>query len=223
MPITTIPARYRPGIVKITQLDDRKASELAEALTACLPTKGFNQFLSAVLLRLKDWKREDLHDILWSLYSLSLAMADQDISADEFVVQLTNVMRSSDRTDLKISEESEIAFSSHLKRLLSVESLTLSAKALGLRNDYQRSYCDIRILTDIRPVFGSPAEKPLGAFVEHTLKIEYHEDGEHKEFYVALDNEDLGKIRKALDRAESKTAALKSVIRESGIPDFDRS
>lgn len=223
MPITTIPARYRPGIVKITKLDDHKASELAEALTACLPTKGFNQFLSAVLLRLKDWKREELHDILYSLYSLSLAMADQEISADEFVVQLTNVMRSSDRADLKISEDTEIAFSSHLKRLLSVESLILSAKALGLRNDYQRSYCDIRILTDIRPIFGSPAEKPVGAFVENTLKIEYHEDGEHKEFYVALDNEDLGKIRKALDRAESKTAALKSVIRESGIPDFDRS
>ena len=223
MPITTIPARYRPGIVKMIQLDDHRASELAEALTACLPTPGFNQFLSAVLPRLKNWKREDLHDIVRSLYSLSLAMAEQEISADEFVIQLTSAMRSGDQTDLKISEDAEITFSSHLKKFLSIASVSLSAKALGLRNDYQRSYCDIRILTDIRPIFGSPAEKPVGAFVEHTLKIEYHEDGDHKEFYVAVDNEDLRKIRKALDRAESKTAVLKSIIRESGIPDFDRS
>lgn len=223
MPITRIPDRYRPGVVKIIELDDHKASELEETLAACLPTPGFKQFLSAVQSRLKNWKPEDLHAILRSLYSLSLAVADEEISVDEFVIQLTSVMRCSDQTDLRISEETEVAFSSHLKKLLSVESLTLAAKALGLRGDYQRSYCDSRILTDIRPIFGSPTEKPVGAFVEHTLKIEYHENGEHKEFYVVLDNGDLGKIRKVLDRAESKAAALKSIIRESGIPDFDRS
>lgn len=196
MAITRIPERYRPGIVKMTELDDRKATELEEVLATCLPTPGFNQFLSAVQSRLKNWEQADLYDILKSLYSLSVAMADQEISADEFVIQLTNVMRSSDQKNLRISEDAEIAFSSHLKKLLSIESLGLAAKAFGLRDDYERTYCDIRILTDIRPIFGNPAEKPIGAFVEHALKIEYHEHGEHKEFYVALDDKNLGKSRR---------------------------
>lgn len=149
-------------------------------------------------------------------------MEDDESSADELVIQITNAMRSSGRAELKLSDEAEISFSSHIKTLLSIDSLTLAAKTLGLRTEYQKSFCDVRILTDIRPIFGTQINNPVGAFVGHTLKIEYHEGGEHKDFYVALDHEELGKVRRALDRAESKAAVLKSIIGQSGIPDFDR-
>ena len=50
------------------------------------------------------------------------------------------------------------------------------------------------------------------------LKLAYHEAAESKEFYVALDTEDVRLLRDLLDRAIAKEAKLKATLSQSKFP-----
>jgi hypothetical protein len=52
------------------------------------------------------------------------------------------------------------------------------------------------------------------------LQIGFHEGGtkEHKEFYVALDTDDIQALKEVINRAERKTIALQTIIKSSKLP-----
>jgi len=80
-------------------------------------------------------------------------------------------------------------------------------------------YCDAKILSDIRPVFGDDlSEGPISAVITHTLKLAYHEGGEHKEFFIVMDQQDLITLFEVIDRAHEKEQALTGLLQKSGIP-----
>ena len=65
--------------------------------------------------------------------------------------------------------------------------------------DRERSMLTAKILTDLRYAFKHDVEQePYGAVVMHTLKLSYHEEGEHREFLLALDDEDIRSLRSIL-------------------------
>ncbi len=67
-----------------------------------------------------------------------------------------------------------------------------------------------KILSDLRYVFKSdPEEEPYGAVIVHLLKLTYHEDTEHKEFFVAMDDGDLRHLKEVIERAEKKARTLR--------------
>lgn len=107
-------------------------------------------------------------------------------------------------------------FAEKLVSLLSVKPLNVSAKAIDLQTEDERVFCDARILTDLRPVFGSDsAATPEGLTIVHILKLGYDQGGErHRDFYVALNADDLQTLRKVIDRAEAKAKSLKNAIRD---------
>ena len=78
-------------------------------------------------------------------------------------------------------------------------------------------------MTDMRPVFGSD-EKPAGAVVVHTLKLTYHEGPKRslREFFVAMNRDDLDELREVLDRALRKQSELSHVLAQCGLPDLDK-
>ena len=82
-----------------------------------------------------------------------------------------------------------------------------------MQRDHENSFCDAKILTDLRPVFGASAEvQPEGIVVTHTLKLEYHDDrGAHRKFYVALNQDDLETLRNVLERADKKANSLQAL------------
>lgn len=84
--------------------------------------------------------------------------------------------------------------------------------------DYDRVFRDARILTDIRPVFGmDPTAGPLAGIVIHTLRIDYHEAGDHPSFHVALDTGDLRRPWELVERAIKKEASLKTEIEKTSM------
>jgi len=222
MPITRIPERYKAGLTKIVALTAPQIDELAEAVGACSPTSRFADFSTAVQSYLKEgWKRDDVYDILPTLYSLALNLPDTDSPVEDFVSQLIDAMRSSAR-ELLASEQSEAAFAKNIQRLLGIQSLRFAAKSLGLASEHAKSFCGVKIITDVRPIFANVRDKPRMALVEHILKIEYHESGNHREFFVALDDSEIVKLKEALERAQTKSASLRSLIKEAGIENFNR-
>ncbi|MCX6381767.1 MAG: hypothetical protein NT023_20210, partial [Armatimonadetes bacterium] len=109
-------------------------------------------------------------------------------------------------------------FATYLKQILSVEQIDIIAKATSVLLDHERVYSNARVLTDIRPVFSSDvAIMPTAVLIVHMLKIGYHENGEHKEFYVALDTEDVRKLQETLERATTKDKSLKDLLGQTNL------
>jgi hypothetical protein len=222
MPIARIPERYRSGFALLLSFEEHKVSELVEAVRRTPPNSDFQQFVEAVHGQLKGWKTEEVYNVVRSLYSLCTFLADEETAVDEIISQAIEAMRSSGKEDLFVAPESQGRVAAHLKTLLTIESLRLASKALGLKTDHERLFCGVKIVTDIRPVFSDVQQKPTRAIIGHTLKLEYHEEGEHKELYLALDADDIRKIGKVLQRAETKETSLRALLGDAGLSEFDQ-
>ncbi|MGO9155135.1 hypothetical protein [Mycobacterium sp.] len=94
------------------------------------------------------------------------------------------------------------------------------AKALSLRNEYERIITDTRILSDIRPVFDDDAEDPSiqAAIVNHTLRFTYTAgDGERHETHFALDTADLKKLKAQIEKALKKDKSSQRLIENANV------
>jgi hypothetical protein len=112
--------------------------------------------------------------------------------------------------------------SARLVSLIGLElSLGVTAKALDVMMEHDHVFGHARILSDIRPVFTGGAESIAAAFIIHNLSIHYFHDGDHKEFFVVLDNDDLNTLKEAIARAEQKAEVLKAVFKKASIPYLD--
>ncbi len=104
------------------------------------------------------------------------------------------------------------------RQLLGVEPLGSSLKAQAVMIDHQRSFYEAKVLTDLRYAFRpDPDAEPYGAVIVHTLKLAYHEDGEHRQSFIALDGEDISRLKVILDRAQAKARAIKKYLEASGL------
>ncbi len=203
MPKLTIPSQHHAGISKLLAWDSATFDQFLAALES-QPSSVSLLLPVSSSINVPNINREDGAAVFSAVAALHLVRAAADIELDQFVRDALEAIASFDTA--KPLEEAR----DRLHRVLSIESLTVSAKAVTLLTDHERTLVSIRILSDVRHVFQSDAEKePYGAVIYHMLKLSYHEGREHKEFFVALDGDDLASLRLALDRADAKTATLK--------------
>lgn len=176
----------------------------------------------AIVERLPSVPAEAVTQMVATLFVLYAVRAQADVGVSEFTSDLIEAMQQSGNSGLAVPEGSLAAVRTRLSRLLEIEPLATMSKAVGLSTDYPRTFCDARILTDLRPVFSTdPAARPVGAVVAHTLKIEYHDSSGHEEFFVALDSADISTLQNALERAVSKAKSLASLLKESNLPEIN--
>jgi len=109
-----------------------------------------------------------------------------------------------------------------IQKLLSIgKVMALAAKTLDVMTDQDKIFCAVKVLSDIRPVFQDSTDAVSAAVVIHNLRIGYHQDGEHREFSVAMSLEDVRKVKEAMERAERKSYTLKAFVQNSGITYFE--
>lgn len=220
MAITTIPANFRRGFARIKKLSAGDFDAILMALETSGLNGGLKELTSAVAQKVPTHLRQDVETILRSVFSLSVFLADQETPLSENLANLSSAMQSSGDPELLLTDAEKPEFEARLTKLLGVRSVRMSAKVQSLRLEYLNTFHDAMILTDMRPVFDKPEERPVGFALSYTLKVTYHEAGEHKEFYVMLDAADLEIMKKALERAEIKAASLKSVLKSASMPDL---
>jgi len=218
--ITIIPSQYRPGFRKIKQLSTADVEAIASALESAPLVGGLKELASAVIQQVPSLRRDEIEVILRSLFSLSVFLADEETPLSENLSSLSSAMQASGNPDLALSEDEKIEFERRLDRLVRINAVSIAAKVQRLRLEYSNVFHDAKILTDIRPIFDKPENRPLGCAVAHILKLTYHEGGDHKDFYVALDENDIQVMKKILERAEAKAASLKSVLQAANLPDL---
>lgn len=219
MPGITIPEPYRVGIAKLLKLEDGAMRELSAALREASPTLNLHRLTTAMSAKIRSIDTSDLDPILDAVISLSFVAATAEVQIPEFVEDVCNAVNESGIAKPRLSDNDCVAFKRHLSDLLTADVFSIGAKARALMQEHERTFCRARILTDIRPVFGPEVrESPKAVVVVHTLRISYHEGLELKDFYVALDSDDIETLRELLDRANSKAKSLESVTEAARVP-----
>ena len=106
------------------------------------------------------------------------------------------------------------ALAERVAKLIEVVPFQLLHKASDLSSEHANIFLDARVITDIRPIFGTaPDGPPEGALLSHTLKLEIlRDEGEVEHFYLVLDDEDLNKLSHLIRRAKQKATSLRSVL-----------
>ena len=88
-------------------------------------------------------------------------------------------------------------------------------KSMELSYDYANLIRDIRIVTDLRPLFDEQGGNVEAGVVSHTLRVNYSsEDGRH-ELSLALDLQDIEKLKKQCDRAILKAITVRDAFRSA--------
>lgn len=218
--ITTIPAPYRAGFASLKRLSPETFELLVTSLEQAPIAGGLKVLAASVVKRVSVLNEGEIRDILRSVFSLSVFTTDEDTPLTENIANLSSAMQASGRPELALSDAEKTEFEKRLGRLLTLRTVAISSKAQRLKLEYPVTFYDAAILTDMRPIFDKPDERPLGCAVSHTLQITYHEQGDHKEFFVALDDEDLEVIKKAIQRAEAKRTGVKSLLKAANLTDL---
>lgn len=212
-----VPSRYIPMLNAVRNLSEPAAGELLRALESA-QVKSSPQEMSAIIANsVPSIAKADLDKVIDILYSLYHVREFSELNKNSFTKELVETVR--EHAEPKISDEELPLIQQRFKDLLSLKTLESISKAIGLQREEERTYCEAKIISDIRPVFGDDVKsKPVGAAITHTLKIGYHENEGHKEFYIVLDGVDLNELERVIKRAQDKAESLTEVLSGVGIP-----
>jgi hypothetical protein len=212
-----IPKRHLEGLNLLIGLPDSDASSLLKALESAKITSGSEEMASRIAEKVRSIPVESLRKITALLYGLYHVREFSALNPNDFLRELMDAVK--EHSDRKISNDEFPAIRQWLRSFMRIKTLENLSKAVVLQQRYERVFCEAKITSDMRPVFGDDIEStPVGAVISHILKISYHEEGKHRQFYVALDQFDLGELEKAVKRAKAKNDTLENVLDKSDIP-----
>jgi len=212
-----LPERYEPYLAEFLSLTPRELATFLRTIREEEPDLAGSKLAATITDRLSI-ARKRVDQVIRLLAGLQAARENLGLSVEDFVAELRAAIEASGKPDLLPKDWP--SFQAAITEALSAESaLAISSKALDVMLDHERFFCSARVLTDLRPVFKSGAEQEPPAFVTiHTLKIVYHEsDDKHREFFVALDRNDVKRLTDLLGRALKKEESLKALTADKGI------
>jgi len=211
-----IPAQHVKPLGEFVQLSTGEREVFIGAIERQQPTLSLDD-LGEKLAAASGLDSNKIHGILEVLVSLHAARESLNLSLQEFIAELLHAMAVLDNPQLKPADKS--LFEASIGVLLAPDSpLALTSKALAVMNEHSNAYLAGRVLTDLRPVFGSSVEESPAALVAiHTLKISYRHNHDLSEFFVAMDNADIIELMDVLGRALKKEQALRHFTNEKQV------
>jgi hypothetical protein len=111
-----------------------------------------------------------------------------------------------------------------LHTALSMErTVGATAKAGPVLTEHERVFNDVRIMTDLRPIYHlNVSETPEAALIVHMMRITQRDQfSQKKSFYFALDSNDIAVMKRAIERAEQKEVALREIMKDSSVRILD--
>lgn len=219
----SIPRQYEEALAKVGQLSNESVQELLVALRETPDTINPSSLSSAVAARVDTIAASDVEEMVPALLSLYSLRAHSEAAISDIVGGVTQAMEKSRSEGLRLPSEERTRFENHLAELLSIGQLNETARAGRLLLENEHSFQEARIVTDIRPVFepDNPETAPKGALIVHMLKIVYRADDTTKNFFVALDTNDVRELLEQLGRANAKAESLKAVLKSAGVSYID--
>jgi len=218
--VLKIPEENREVLATIARLPDSDANTLISFLSEAPAIRPVRRLAEGLESRLSLPKAE-VQNIIDTLVALYAVRSSNEIPTATFTKDVCRAMRLKDGDSQSIDDSQCETLHRRLSVLLALDSLGLASKAAELQYEHERVYDRARILTDIRAVFGDATEEVRGAVITHELRISYVQGSEALEIYLALDEEDLGDLKKAIERALGKTRTLEGLLERAGVKDLD--
>ncbi len=219
-----IPEQFKSAIEFFLNTDDDVIDVIVSVLRDFPPTvENLVYKIADKIVQTQKLDRRTALNIVVTLISLRQLYKTQNLSNDAIVASLSKSIEQ-DAEFAGFSKPEQIErFKRRLFSLLNALeniafSLDILDKASDLLIEYERIFSDSRIVTDIRPVFDSKTEKRVEAVILiHTLRIQYKDAEGTKEFYVALDSEDLDNLHEQIIIAIDNRDALGTVLKKAEI------
>ena len=213
MPDIEIPRGLVAGLRSLIELTDVQVEELERVLNRIQPSLGRKKILASVRAGLST-PPPNIERLIDALMQVESYRTYTELPIDEFLENLFSSPES--LRELKLEAPQLQILRERLSRLLVSPSISVASKASGVLNSHERAFLASRVFTDIRAVFrderGSGPPSPAAAVLIHMLRINYIHAGEVDEFFVALDDTDVKKLIKTLNRAVAKADSLKKLI-----------
>jgi hypothetical protein len=214
-----VPTAAQEGLVFLVKLSEQQMISLKQALRQASPALALPELMEQMAsgVPLPDDQAVKIISVLASLYS---AKVEKDLASDKFSEELFEALKRTGNKEFQLSDSRASQFRKDLQELLSLdESLGVTTRALAVMAEHEHIWQSGRMLTDLRPVFGlDPSETPKAAVVIHNLRIAYRDAGHLKEFFVALDSDDLSQLRRVLERATKKESSVRKLADKIGLP-----
>ena len=124
-----------------------------------------------------------------------------DVPPDELI----EVLRSSLEARFNPEEiDGWKAIQSVFRDILASQAIRTVVKSVELTYDYANLVQSTNVITDIRPVFDDGADRVIGAVVSFTLRLTFENGSNVQSLSLAIDAEDVEKLRDQCDRALKK-------------------
>ena len=213
-----IPNENLQTIGKIVRLPEAAIDDLVNALASTRITAEASAMAEKISDTILSIPKEDIAEIVETLYSLYHVREFSEVRPARFVRDLVDTVLQS--PDLGLNKVEHASFiGKRFQRLLDIKTLNILSKAVRLQRDVGSIFCNARIISDIRPVFGDDLpEGPISAVITHTLKLAYHEGAQHREFLVALDQQDLLSLMEVIERAQQKEEQMDRILEKLELP-----
>lgn len=195
-----VPDRDREMLLGLLKLDSNQGQELSASIDGSDGTfASISNLIAKYAL--------DGSGALGALMSLMVVQRKYRIDTETLVTSL--------QSSFEVPEGGD-----GLRSLLRSGKIKRFAKAYALRNEYERILTDSRIMSDVRPVFDDDEETPSiqAATVNHALRLTYRAgDGDSHDVHIALDIDDLKKLKRQIDRAIGKDKAAQELLKTAEV------
>ena len=213
-----IPDSHQSVLAELVSLPDDEFVRLARALREVPAGATERAFAMGVADRLgldADKVFETVR-LLGMLFRLREAM---ELDREEFLAEVQVASENTGHADLMSPKVDWQKARSRTDSLLDgTATLGLTSKAADLLAEHSKVLCTSRVLTDLRPIFGSDVTaEPTAILVVHKLRLGYHENGELHHTYFAMDADDIAELQAALDRAVKKAASLTEMAKRTQV------
>jgi hypothetical protein len=208
-----IPPSDRDAVKDFLNLSTESIHHLLEALREAKPMLYISDLADHVNKKI-GMNPDATRGIVRLLTRLYAARIKFEMTSVDFVKEFRSAVDEEDK--LRPEPEKWEIIGTCLSDILSLDELLgVTSKALDVMIEHPNVFREARICTDIRPVFGPiPADPPSAVTLFHTLKIHYHEGNSHKEFFVALDSNDIRALQDVIHRATLKESSLKKWVKK---------
>ncbi|MEA5553033.1 hypothetical protein VB713_18980 [Anabaena cylindrica UHCC 0172] len=217
-----IPPQYKLGIDLIIKIDEILFNKLLNVVTEIHPFVNIDSLILEISPKIEEISINNLEDILRAIRSIYSLRTQENLKNSEIITALISAL-SSDDTFSELSHEEFTRFEQRLNKLLAIDgSISISSKAISLLQEYDHIFLNSRIVADVRPVFKTEIKEGIaGALVVHTLKIAYQDASGSREFYVALDSNDVKNLQEQLSQSLIEADVVKSMLNKADVMHLD--
>jgi len=223
----SIPERYRSGFYAVAKMSDASFDELIGALKRAPSFENGKELSAWVAPEARSVPPLEVSQIVDAFTALYRVRSQLEVPVSRTALDVLKALRSEDDLGgIVITDENWKSLADRVAKLLAMESLNvIQTKAQELKSEYEHEFCEARIFTDIRPVFGSNvADAPVTMLLVHMLKLGYHDshEGRHRELFLSMDGSDLASLKAAIERAETKAKSIQSRLESAGLKLIDQ-